>query len=112
MSMSNELRVGGSYRIAVRGDTFRGSLEGRVRSLNVAPGALGNQDGHHPIWVSGALIDWFLGFDEVESAVEVEGPAHGEMGPRLRCRSLPTSLRRGRALPPDRRLRSGNVQGF
>lgn len=69
--MTNELAIGRRYRIKLRNPAFPGRLEGRLRSIRLPRGMLGNVDGEHSVWVSGESFEWFLRPDEIEAAQEM-----------------------------------------
>ena len=68
--MKEELHIGKTYRLTLR-DRGVSSLEGLVKSVELPSGFAGNHDGRHPIWLAGALVDWYLGPDEIEQAEEI-----------------------------------------
>jgi hypothetical protein len=69
--VTNELAIGRRYRITLRDPAFPGRLEGRLRSVRLPQGMLGNVDGEHSVWVSGESFEWFLRPDEIEAAQEM-----------------------------------------
>lgn len=95
--MTGELKIGNSYRIAIRNGEHTAWVEGEVRSLDLPRGVLGNRDGRHPIWVTGRQFDWFLRADEVESAEELTHWAAEDLPSRSYCRPCFA----GRLMPRD-----------
>jgi hypothetical protein len=76
--MIGELTVGRRYRITLHSKAFPGHLEGRLRSVKLPRGVLGNDDGFHSIWLSGESFDWFLRPEEID-AVEELPEKHGQL---------------------------------
>jgi hypothetical protein len=69
--MIDELTIGRRYRLTLKSKAFPGWLEGRLRSVKLPRGVLGNEDGTHSIWLSGESFEWFLRPDEIETVQEL-----------------------------------------
>ena len=96
--MTGELAIGRRYSIRLKNPAFPGTLEGRLRSVRLPRGVLGNDDGEHCVWISGESFEWFLRPDEIEAAHEVgepEEPSLPALVPPRCCAHVPFPLARG-----------------